>query len=175
MDQTSEIDIDAFLEREHQHNKTEGWNKLHKTTKTQKLHAFAEKYGHTNHYSAKEVRQLKLFLSDALDKKKLNKVKEINYNKIKGEITEIPGLLFNATTNQYTLRADTKRVSTLSSLTPKNMTHKAHKTDKGEKDQVDKDKGDQVDKDKGDKDQVDKTQEEKSSSPEKNQKIDPDP
>ena len=162
MDQTREIDIDAFLEREHQHNKTEGWNKLHKTTKTQKLHAFAEKYGHTNHYSAKEVRQLKLFLSDALDKKKLNKVKEINYNKIKGEITEIPGLLFNATTNQYTLRADTKRVSTLSSLTPKNMTQKAHKTDKGEKDQ-------------GDKTQGDKTQEENSSSPEKNQKIDPDP
>lgn len=167
MDQTREIDIDAFLEREHQHNKTEGWNKLHKTTKTQKLHAFAEKYGHTNHYSAKEVRQLKLFLSDALDKKKLNKVKEINYNKIKGEITEIPGLLFNATTNQYTLRADTKRVSTLSSLTPKNMTKKAHKTDKGEKDQGDKDQGD--------KSQGDKSQEEKSSSPEKNQKIDPDP
>lgn len=157
MDQPREIDIDAFLEREHQHNKTEGWNKLHKTTKTQKLHAFAEKYGHANHYSAKEVRQLKLFLSDALDKKKLNKVKEINYNKIKGEITEIPGLLFNATTNQYTLRADTKRVSTLSSLTPKNMTQKAHKMDKGEKDQGDKDLG------------------ENSSSPEKNQKIDPDP
>ena len=167
MDQPREIDIDAFLEREHQHNKTEGWNKLHKTTKTQKLHAFAEKYGHANHYSAKEVRQLKLFLSDALDKKKLNKVKEINYNKIKGEITEIPGLLFNATTNQYTLRADTKRVSTLSSLTPKNMTQKAHKTDKGEKDQGDKTQGDKT--------QGDKTQGENSSSPEKNQKIDPDP
>lgn len=167
MDQTREIDIDAFLEREHQHNKTEGWNKLHKTTKTQKLHAFAEKYGHANHYSAKEVRQLKLFLSDALDKKKLNKVKEINYNKIKGEITEIPGLLFNATTNQYTLRADTKRVSTLSSLTPKNMTQKAHKTDKGEKDPGDKPP---EEKNPGDKDQ-----EENSSSPEKNQKIDPNP
>ena len=123
------IDIDKLLENENIQHRSESWNKLHKTTKIQKLHAFAEKYGNTNNYSAKEIRQLKHFLSDSLDKKKLQKTKELNYNKVKGEIIDIPGLLFNSSTNQFTLRVDTKRVSTLNSLTPKRFTQKNQKID----------------------------------------------
>ena len=126
---TIDIDIDKLLENENIQHRSESWNKLHKTTKIQKLHAFAEKYGHTNNYSSKEVRQLKHFLSDSLDKKKLQKTKELNYNKVKGEIIDIPGLLFNSSTNQFTLRVDTKRVSTLNSLTPKRFTQKNQKID----------------------------------------------
>lgn len=123
------IDIDKLLENENIQHRSESWNKLHKTTKIQKLHAFAEKYGNTNNYSSKEVRQLKYFLSDSLEKKKLQKTKDLNYNKVKGEIIDIPGLLFNSSTNQFTLRVDTKRVSTLSSLTPKRFTQKNQKID----------------------------------------------
>lgn len=124
---STDIDIDALLENENIQHRSESWNKLHKTTKIQKLHAYAEKYGSQNHYSPKEIRQLKHFLTDSLEKKKLQKTKEINYNKTKGEITDIPGLLFNSTTNQFTLRVDTKRVSTLNSLTPKRFTQKNQK------------------------------------------------
>lgn len=112
-----EIDIDSFLEKEHQQNKADTWNRLHKTTKIQKLHAFAEKYGSTHHYNIKEIRQLKQFLSESVDRKKLQKAKEIKYNKDTGEIIDIPGLLFNSHTNQFTLRVD--RVSTLKRLTQK--------------------------------------------------------
>lgn len=121
------IDIDTLLENENIQHRSESWNKLHKTTKIQKLHAYAEKYGNQNHYSPKEIRQLKHFLTESLEKKKLQKTKELNYNKTKGEIVEIPGLLFNSTTNQFTLRVDTKRVSTLNSLTPKRFTQKNQK------------------------------------------------
>jgi hypothetical protein len=121
------FDIDMMLENENIHNRSESWNKLHKTTKIQKLHAYAEKYGNQNNYSLKESRQLKHFLTESLEKKKLQKTKDLNYNKVKGEITEIPGLLFNRATNQFTLRVDTKRVSTLSSLTPKRFTQKNQK------------------------------------------------
>jgi len=124
-----EYDIDSILDNENKQNKSESWNKLHKTTKIQKLHAFAEKHGTTHNFSAKETRQLKHFLSDSLDKKKLQKAKDIVYNKTKCEITEIPGLVFNTTTNQFTLRVDSKRISTLSSLTPKNLTQKRQKID----------------------------------------------
>lgn len=124
-----EYDIDSILDNENKQNKSESWNKLHKTTKIQKLHVFAEKYGTTHNFSTKEIRQLKHFLSDSLDKKKLQKAKEIVYNKVKGEITDIPGLVFNKTTNQFTLRVDSKRISTLSSLTPKNLTQKRQKID----------------------------------------------
>ena len=37
--------IDSLLEKEMLFNKTEPWNKLDKTVKTQKLIAYAEKYG----------------------------------------------------------------------------------------------------------------------------------
>ena len=123
------IDIDSFLDNENQQNRSESWNKLHKTTKIQKLHTYAEKYGSQNNYSLKETRQLKHFLTESLEKKKLQKTKDIVYNKTKGDITDIPGLLFNTHTNQFTLRVDTKRVSTLSSLTPKRLTQKNQKID----------------------------------------------
>ena len=34
--------LDSLLEKEKQHNKTEHWNKIDKTIKTQLLHSFAE-------------------------------------------------------------------------------------------------------------------------------------
>jgi hypothetical protein len=57
-----------------------------------------------------------------LDKGKLNKIKEINYNVETQEIVSIPGLFFNQTTKNFTLRnMDPKHVSTLKSLpSPKN-------------------------------------------------------
>ena len=37
--------LEDLLETEKQNNKLEAWNKLDKTSRVQKLHAFAEKYG----------------------------------------------------------------------------------------------------------------------------------
>lgn len=136
MDLQPQIDIDQILENEHLYNKSESWNKLHKTTKIQRLHLYAEKYGTTNNYSIKEIRLLKHFLSDSIERKKLLKTKEVNYNKKNGEITDIPGLLFNTGTNNFTLRADTKRPSTLNALTPKRMTQKNQKIDENKGDSL---------------------------------------
>ena len=53
--------IDMILETEKQNNKLDTWNKLDKTGKIVKLHAFAEKYGKTNNMPAKEIKMMKLF------------------------------------------------------------------------------------------------------------------
>ena len=66
----STVNIDDILDNENSQNKTESWNKLNKTLKIQKLHYFSEKYGKDHKYSAKEIKQLKMFFSDALEKKK---------------------------------------------------------------------------------------------------------
>ena len=58
---TPAMNIDDILDNENSHNKTESWNKLNKTLKIQKLHYFSEKYGKEHKYSAKEVKQLKMF------------------------------------------------------------------------------------------------------------------
>jgi hypothetical protein len=114
--------IDALLETEKQRNKTEAWNKLDKTQKTLNLHAFAEKYGKEHGLPMKEIKHLKSFFSDCLDKAKLQKTKDVVYDKEKHEIISVPSLFFNTTNRAFTLRSlDTKRVSTLKSLTPKRV------------------------------------------------------
>lgn len=112
--------LDSLLEKEKQHNKTEHWNKIDKTIKTQLLHSFAEKYGHEYKIPTKEIKNLKLFFSDSLNRGKLQKNKDLNYDKEKQEIISIPSLYFNIEKKHFTLRiVDSKRVSTLKSLTPK--------------------------------------------------------
>ena len=114
--------LDNMLEKEKNFNKTDSWNKLDKTVKNQKLYIFAEKYGNENHLSIKEIKMLKLFLNDCLEKNKLQKTKQIVYNKNTNEINSIPSLFFNTTTHIFTLKnTDPKRVSALKSLTPKRL------------------------------------------------------
>jgi hypothetical protein len=113
------MNIDAILEREKQHNKTESWNKLDKTVKMQKLHSYAEKYGKDNNLPVKDIKILKVFFKDCLEKNKLQKTKEVQYNKDSREIISIPSLYFNHVSHNYTLKiTDATRVSTLKSLTP---------------------------------------------------------
>jgi hypothetical protein len=112
--------IDSLLEKEKLHNKSEAWNKLDKTIKIQKLHIFAEKYGKENNLPVKDIKSLKAFFIDCLEKNKLQKTKDVNYDKEKREILSIPALFFNVSNRNFTLKIlDAKRVSTLKSLTPK--------------------------------------------------------
>jgi hypothetical protein len=115
--------IDKLLENEKQKNKNEAWNKLDKTIKIQKLHVFAEKYGKENALPVKDIKLLKTFFIDCLEKNKLQKTKDVNYDKEKREIISVPALFFNNTNHNFTLKStDAKRVSTLKSLTPKRVT-----------------------------------------------------
>jgi len=112
--------IDELLELEKQSNKNENWNKLDKMVKTQKLHSFADKHGKENSFSAKDIKALKTFFSECLEKNKLQKTKDVNYDKVTKEIMGVPALHFNTTAHNFTLKiVDAKRVSTLKSLTPK--------------------------------------------------------
>jgi|UniRef100_A0A6C0DX65 hypothetical protein len=119
------INIDTILENEKQTNKQDTWTKLDKTVKTQKLHIFAEKYGVDNGLPQKDVKTLKTFFTACLDKNKLQKTKDIVYDKDKSVIVSIPSLVFNISTRAYTLKnMDAKRVSTIKSLTPRRNTEK---------------------------------------------------
>lgn len=112
--------LDSLLEREKQNNKADSWNKLDKTVKTQALHSFAETYGKDNALSAKDVKSLKMFFSDCLKTNKLNKTKDVKYDKDARTVVSVPALAYNTTSHNYTLKnTDAKRVSTLKSLTPK--------------------------------------------------------
>ena len=131
--------IDKMLDKEKTHNKTESWNKLDKTVKIQKLHAFSEKYGKANGLPVKEIKNLKAFFVDCLEKSKLQKTKDVTYDKDLGEITAIPALYFNSDNRAFTLRImDAKRVSTLKSLTPKRVDKSSVDKSSVDKSSVDK-------------------------------------
>jgi hypothetical protein len=123
--ETSQEEVDTILEKETQQNKSESWNKLNKTSKIQKLNHYAEKYGTDQKYGTKEIKSLKQFFLDSLERGKLQKTKEVIYDKNTQMINEIPGLFLHPTNHNFTLRiTDTKRVSTLKSLAPKRISEK---------------------------------------------------
>ena len=118
--ETTLKNLDEMLERETHKNSSDSWNKLNKTTKMQKLHQYAESYGNANKLPQKDIKSLKLYFNDCLDKNKLQRAKDLTYDKEKGTITSIHGLLFNATNRCFTIRVhDAKRVSSLKSMAPK--------------------------------------------------------
>ena len=112
--------LNNLLEKEKQKQKSEPWNKIDKTTKIQILHSFAEKYGNENNIPIKEIKNLKMYFIECLNKDKLQKNKDVVYSRDLQQITSIPALHFNSEKKSFTLRImDNKRVSTLKSLTPK--------------------------------------------------------
>jgi hypothetical protein len=122
-EESTYTDIDKLLEKEKQQNKVDAWNKIDKTVKIQKLHSFAEKYGKENTLPMKDIKGLKHFFTEALEKNKLQKTKDVIYDKEKGIIQSIPALFFNIQQRAFTLKnLDAKRVSTLKSLTPSRST-----------------------------------------------------
>ena len=107
------IDIESFLRKEKQQTSRKPWSKLEKTIKRRKLAIFAEAY------NTKRKEALKQYLFQCLERKKLQRTKDVIYDSKSGKIKQIPGLSFNKNTNKYTLRRVDKKVSTLKSLAPK--------------------------------------------------------
>ena len=108
--------LDKFLENNKLNNENEPWNKLDKTVKTKKLILFAENYKNANNLDFDEFEVLIKFLKDCLDRKKLQRVKDVTYDKSVGIIKEVPALSFNKLNKHFTLKNLDKRVNTLKSL-----------------------------------------------------------
>jgi len=126
--------IDELLENEKTHNNNDSWNKLDNISKKLLLQSYADKYGLDNNLTGKEIEKLKSFFNDAIQKNKLKKTKEVQYNKDNRIILNIPSLFFNTVNRSFTLRNIEKRVSSLKSMTPKRISNKNKPTiDKIEK------------------------------------------
>jgi hypothetical protein len=111
--------LDKFLENEKNNNVNEPWCKLNKTIKMKKLNEYVDKYKEENDLSLEEAELMLTFLKDCIDRKKLQRVKDVIYDKENGIIKEIPALCYMKTSKHFTLKNVDKRVSTLKSLAPK--------------------------------------------------------
>ena len=108
--------MDLLLENEKERNKTESWNKLEKADRVEKLRVFADNWTETDADADTKIR-LFHFLRECLDKNKLKNKKDIVYDKESMTIKSIPSLVY--ADHAFTLVADSKRMSTLKSLTPR--------------------------------------------------------
>jgi hypothetical protein len=111
--------LDKFLENEKNNNVNEPWCKLNKTIKMRKLQDYVTVYKEDNKLSDHESELLLTFLKDCIDRKKLQRVKDVIYDKENGKIKEIPALHYMKSNKHFTLKNLDKRVSTLKSLAPK--------------------------------------------------------
>lgn len=134
---TDLANLDKFLESEKITNSGEPWSKLDKTAKIKKLIGFAEHYKNEQNLSDDECNKLIAFFRDCLDKKRLQRVKDVIYNKETGEIKDIPALFFNKPTHHFTLKNVDKRASTLKGLTPKKKQGTVKNTKQQESDSED--------------------------------------
>jgi hypothetical protein len=131
-------DIDAFLEKDRESIKSKSWSKLSNASKLQKLLKFAEKYAKKNNLNEKQLKQLKRFLIESMEKKKLQRIKDVTYDMKNNVIINIQGLSFNNQKKRFTLKSKDKKTSTLKSLPP--LKKKKKKRDKTKKDKLKMDK-----------------------------------
>jgi len=116
-----EVDkVHALLEQEKESNKMDSWNKIDKMMKLRKLNSYADRYAREHNLSIQELKALKTFFSECLNTMRLNKAKDVVYDRETQEIKHIPSLVMHPLHRNFTLRiTDAKRVSTLKSLAPR--------------------------------------------------------
>jgi hypothetical protein len=113
---SKKANIDLFLEKETNLNKHEPWNKLDKTGKIKLLIDYVNLSAINFSLNETEIAEFKSYLIDSLDKKKLQHVKDVQYDNQNGKITLIPNLHFNTASRKFTFKRNEKRASTVKSL-----------------------------------------------------------
>lgn len=124
--------IEQFLSKEKEINKSKSWSKLGKANKLKKLMNYATMYSKKNSLKEEDQKKLKKFLMEALDRRKLQKIKDVLYDITDGEIKNIPNLIFLKERKKFTIKRD-KKISTLKCLAPKTKKIKKIKKNKKNK------------------------------------------
>jgi hypothetical protein len=108
--------LTLFLDAEKQNNLQDNWSKLDKTVKIKKLLDFVDMYSVENSLDEDEKLKLNEFLKDSLDRKKINKVKDVNYDKKKGVIKSINGLVYYKSQKRFSFKMRSKEEENLKEL-----------------------------------------------------------
>jgi hypothetical protein len=108
--------LEKFLEEEKTTNENEPWCKLNTTVKTKKLLDYVTLYAKKKDLDILEEELLRDFFKECLNRKKLQRVKDVVYDKITGTVKEIPALFYSKSNRHFTLKNTEKRISALHSL-----------------------------------------------------------
>lgn len=133
LNETSEDQINSFLEKEIQRNKNQSWNKLTKTDKLKKLRDYIhndipDKYS----LNSDEIVQARRFILNLLERKKINKNNEVTYDEVNGKISDIPAIEFSETSRKFIINKNIQNLSkkNMSSSSVRNISKNAPKPKK---------------------------------------------
>ena len=104
--ETSEESLANFLNEEMDKNRKGLWSKLTKTAKINKIKKYIKDISESYNLNEEEVSQTTNFLVKTIERKKLSKNNELNYNQDSGNIESIPGLTFNQMTRTFSIVQD---------------------------------------------------------------------
>tara|TARA_B100001175_G_scaffold312975_1_gene319845 strand:+ start:427 stop:939 length:513 start_codon:yes stop_codon:yes gene_type:complete len=112
--------IEFFLENEKEVNKGKPWSKLSKAYKLKKISEYVLDYSKEKKLTDEQITELKKYLIQCLNRKKLQRQKDVVYDMDTNKIKLINGLTYNKNRNKFTLKQkDKKKGNTLKSLPPK--------------------------------------------------------
>ena len=120
--------IEFFLENEKVANKDKPWSKLSKAYKLKKISEYVVEYSKEKEYTTEQSSQLKTYLTECLNRKKLQRQKDVIYDTESNKIKLINGLTYNKTKNKFTLKQkDKNKTSTLKCLSTSKKNEKGKK------------------------------------------------
>ena len=105
--------IEFFLESEKVANKDKPWSKLSKAYKLKKISEFVIEYSKEKEYTPEQSSQLKIYLTDCLNRKKLQRQKDVVYDTETNKIKLINGLTYNKIKNKFTLKQKDKNKTSI--------------------------------------------------------------
>jgi hypothetical protein len=105
--ETNETTLNNFLEKDITKNKNEVWSKLTKTEKIKKINKYIDEIMREKYdLSDEEVVQGKRFILMLLERKRLSKNNDLEYDKEKGLINNIDFIVFNKTNRKFLVNKD---------------------------------------------------------------------
>jgi len=104
--ETTEESLAMFLNDDMDQNRKGVWSKLTKTAKIHKIKKYIKDITENYELSNDEVNHTTNLLVRMVERKKLSKNNELNYNQDNGNIQSIPGLVFNKSTRTFSLIQD---------------------------------------------------------------------
>lgn len=109
--------LDDFLNRKKVVVTNKTWSQLNKMTKLEKLYSYVDDISTDENLSSKDIDDLKKYLRVCLDRKLLQRMKDISYDKETEKITKINGLIIKKgklmdKEKKFTLKNSDKKTGT---------------------------------------------------------------
>lgn len=105
----NEDKLNIFLDQEMKNNKKQSWNKLSKTEKIKKMNDYMKIIKDKYELDEIEYDNNLKFLLNLIERRKTNKINEINYDESEQKIIEIGLVIFNQTNRKFTLNKNLKK------------------------------------------------------------------